>query len=143
MTLRGALEPLSIEEYPAGTVLRVEDMNPVHRAFAEAEHEDCPEEPPGHPLSAHAPWTGGDLDGVETWESFVARLARHGLTLAIEAEPVGLDDERLAEAIRRYIEALPSTGSGRGASVWVPSIRPDMAAALAREYAQLAGDEPA
>lgn len=81
------LPPLDREEYPVGSIVRVADMGPVERAWAEAEHEGCPEAPDGHPLSAHEPWSGGDLDGVETWASFEARLARHGLTLALTEPP--------------------------------------------------------
>jgi hypothetical protein len=86
-----------LREHPEGAVVRVEDMGPVERAYAEAMHEDCPEEPKGHPLSDHSPWSGGDLDGTEPWDAFVDRLARHGLTLTLAAAPVDRDgptDER-------------------------------------------------
>lgn len=66
----------------AERVDRVEDMGPVERAFSEAMHEGCDDGGP-HPLSDHSPWSGGDLDGVETWAEYTARLARHGLTLSL------------------------------------------------------------
>lgn len=68
--------------YPEGAVVRVEDMGPVERAFAEAEHERCEDGSP-HPLAAHSPWSGGDLDGGEPWSAFMDRLARHGLSLTL------------------------------------------------------------
>jgi len=76
-------EPLDIETYPVASRYSVDDMTPIERAWAEAEHEGCDEDPVGHALSEHSPWTGADLDGVETWRSFMARLARHGLTLVL------------------------------------------------------------
>jgi hypothetical protein len=81
-----ALKPLSIEEYPTGTSIRLADMTPLQRAFAEAEHDGCEDEPAGHPLSEHEPWDlTDDPTGVETWDSFMARLARHGIRLELIA----------------------------------------------------------
>lgn len=76
------LKLLSIEEYPTGTSIRLADMTPLQLAFAEAEHDGCENEPAGHPLSEHEPWDlTDDPTGVETWDSFLARLGRHGLAL--------------------------------------------------------------
>lgn len=75
---------MGVEHYPEGSIVRVADMDPVERAFAVAEHETCEEFPIGHPLTDHEPWSGGDLDGVETWRSFTDRLSRHGLTIVLE-----------------------------------------------------------
>ncbi len=66
-------------------VVRIENMTPIERAYAEAMHEDCGESPAGHPLADHSPWSGSDLDGVESWDDFTVRLARHGLTLTLDA----------------------------------------------------------
>jgi hypothetical protein len=86
--------------YPDDAVVRVEDMGPVERAYAEAMHEDCTDGP-SHPLSDHSPWSGGDLDGTEPWPSFMARLERHGVVLAATRRepPAGLAEAwREAEA---------------------------------------------
>jgi hypothetical protein len=91
-------------------------------------HEDCWEQPPGHPLSQHSPWSGSDLDGIESWDDFVARLARHGLVLASQPVPETLDVDRLAVAMRPYFsrDCLPDS-----AALF-------QAENIAREYAALA-----
>lgn len=75
----------ALSEYPEGAVVRIEDAGPIERAYSEAMHEDCDGAPPGHPLADHSPWSGSDLEGVEPWPSFVARLARHGLSITLDA----------------------------------------------------------
>lgn len=139
--------------------VRIEDFDPIERSYCEAQHELCDELPPGHPLAAHSPWSGSDLDGVEPWTDFVARLARHGLAI-VKARPTqtylydpscpycrdgshyrdaaerekGLDVERLVRAMRKAA-TYTSTGHGRPPRQmerW--GVRVDQAAEVATYY---------
>jgi hypothetical protein len=56
----------------------VRDLGEMERQYAEADHELCEDGDP-HSLEAHEPFDV--LEGDESWESFTARLARHGLVL--------------------------------------------------------------
>jgi hypothetical protein len=115
--------------------VRIEDMGPLELAYAEAMHEGCEDGPP-HPLELHSPWSGSDLDGVETWYEFTARLARHGLTIEAivtlsppSKEPPMTDpmtredpESRLAEAVS---DSLAATTEGTDyAEAPVPSDEP-------------------
>lgn len=92
-------------------IVRVEDMGPVERAWAEAMHEECAEPPAGHPLADHSPWSGGDLDGVMTWEEFTALLARHGLVIAFDDSPIDVRGPApTAAELRRWRERLIAAG---------------------------------
>ena len=76
------------------------DMGPLERAYAEAHHELCDEGEP-HLLSAHEPWSGDEIG--EPWDDFMARLARHGLTLSFARPAPDTPPDALREAARRSL----------------------------------------
>lgn len=104
-------------------VFHIESMGPVERAYAEAMHEGCTDGPE-HPLSAHSPWSGSDLDGVELWSEFTAKLARHGLTI-VSAHTLDLDSP---DTVRTRIEALLDRweADGQGDLVSATAIRAEL-----------------
>lgn len=66
---------------------RVSEMIDIQRRWAEAEHEwTCADDPDPHPVEAHEPF---DVTvGEESWDDFMARLARHGLRLSLADDTV-------------------------------------------------------
>jgi hypothetical protein len=79
------------------------DMEPLERAWTEAEHERCEDGDP-HPVTAHEPF---DIEeGDEPWSMFMDRLQRHGLTLALAADPQPAPRQEEVDVVAEQVAML-------------------------------------